>query len=163
MLQADRERQPLQDAVRGLLARLLDVGVDLHRLAVLCRAIASGVGAVRHQHLLHEVGVRQHLLDQRRLLLSLLGELRQALRRGLEQDDVFHELGVQRVAGQELVQLARLRGSRLSGLLRVDLWQLGGEFGPQLLEHAGVARLKFPARLGERRLRHRLFPGCPNA
>ena len=71
VLETDRERQPPQDAPRGLLARLLDVGVDLHRLAVLCRAIAAalsfGVGPVGHQHLLHEVGVGEHLLDQRRL------------------------------------------------------------------------------------------------
>ena len=127
VFQTDGERQPLQDTGGGFLARLLDVGIDLHRLAVLCRAIAAplsfGVGAVRHQHLLHEVGVRQHLLDQRRLLFSLLGELRQALRRGFEQDDVFRELGVQRVAGQELIQRI--------GLCLVVLRYLGGEFGTQ--------------------------------
>ena len=84
----------------GFLALLLDVRVDLHGRTVLGRAVAAslsfGVGAVGHQHLLHEVGVRQHLLDQRRLRLALPRKLREAFRRSLEQDNVFHEFRIQR-------------------------------------------------------------------
>ena len=157
MFQTDGKRQPLQNTGGGIPARLLDVGIDLHCLAVLCRAIAvtsllSGVGTVRHQHLLHEVGVRQQFLDESRLLFSLLSELCQAARRGVEQDDVFCEPGIQRVTGQELIQRI--------GLCLIVLRYPGGEFGTKPLELIGIPRLEFPASLGERCLRHRLL--CPD-
>ena len=99
MFQSDGNRQPLQNIRRGFLARLLNVRINFHGLAVPSWAEASaphffGIGAVCHQHLLHEIGVRQQLLDQRPFLFALLSKLRQTARGCFVQNDKFHELSV---------------------------------------------------------------------
>ena len=113
MGQADAQCQPLQGAILGLRAGLLDVGVYLHCLAIL----ATG-GAVGDDHLLHQISIRQQLLEQRLLRFPLLGEFRQAARRGLGQDDVFHQFRVQFVARQELRQVRQHGLGRRLGLRR---------------------------------------------
>ena len=107
VFQTRAEREALEDVVLGPRARLLDVGEDLHGLAVF-----PTVGAGGDDHLLHQVGIGQQLLQERFLFLPLLGELGQAAWRGLGQDDELHQLRVQLVAGQERVQLSQHRLGR---------------------------------------------------
>ncbi len=99
MLKARAERKPLQDAILGLRARLLDVGVDLHGLTIPATGRTGG-----DDHLFHQVSIGQQLLHEGFLLFPLLGELGQTMRRGLGQNDAFHQLRVQFVTCQKPFQ-----------------------------------------------------------
>lgn len=73
-----------------------------------------------------------------RLLGSLLSELSQPARRSLEQDDEFHQLGVQRVAGQKFLQNIRLDFC-LRWFVKSDRGRL---IKTNLIERIGLRRLR---------------------
>ena len=86
LLQAGAQRQALEDAVLGPRARLLDRHIDLHGPAVL-----AILGAIRNEHLLHQVNLGKELIHEGFLLFPLLGKLGKTVRGGLGQDRAFHQ------------------------------------------------------------------------
>ena len=107
MLQGGAQCQALQDTLLGLRAGRLDVGVNLHGLAV-----PAATGPIRRDHLLHQVRIGEELVDEGFLCFPLLGKLRQAPRRGPGQNHAFHQFRVQCVACQKLLQLRQHRRGR---------------------------------------------------
>lgn len=102
---------------------------------------------------MHKVRIRQQLLNEPRLLGSLLSELGETARRGFKQDDELHQLGIQRVAGQEFLQdirfdfrlgllvwsdLGRLIGTNLADLIRFRRPSLQRVADQQFLDGIGL-------------------------
>ena len=82
----DREGEATQHTTRGLLARLLDIGKNLRRRAILRRAkttsLLGSFGSICHQHRLHEIRLIQQGIHKHRLFFSLIRKPGQAFGRG---------------------------------------------------------------------------------
>ena len=128
VFQADRQGKATQHPTRGLLARLVNVGKNLRRRAILRRAkttpLLGRFGSICHQHRLHEIRLIQQGIHKHRLFFSLARKPGQAFGCGFMQHNKGHQLVIESIARQKLIQLR--------GIFR--LGNFGRQLGPQLVQ-----------------------------
>ena len=107
MLQGDGKGQSLKNTGSSILARILNLGINFHRLAILRRTITLSSHslrscAIRDQHLPHQAGITEQSFNQFKKALPPLAEFGKGTRGGFFEDNEFHQFGIHSVAGKKI-------------------------------------------------------------